>query len=257
MRRRLATTVATAGVRRRSGRSGRVCLATAVVLTIAGGVLAASPVTGQAAGSDEVRIVARKLATGKVEFGLQQRAIDDSWGDRLLPRARLFPTTAPTDRWLVSSPLTLPTGEVRIVARKLAGGKVEFGLQQRATDDSWGDRLLPRARLFPTTAPTDRWLVSTPLTLAALPEAGPTLPHEEAARGLLAREVGADPEEFRLESSDRVQWSDTSLGCPEPGYAYAQVVVPGYRLVFDLDGTLYRVHTNDDGSHAVICNTGR
>lgn len=146
---------------------------------------------------------------------------------------------------------------MRIVARKLAGGKIEFGLQQRDADDSWGDRLLPRARLFPTTAPVDRWLRSSPLTLTAPPDSGPVPAHEEAARALLAGEVGADPGDFSLESSERVQWSDASLGCPQPGYAYAQVVTPGYRLVFALDGTTYQVHTNDDGSHAVICETGR
>lgn len=198
MRRRPATTVATAGVRRRPGRSGRVCLATAVVLTVVGGVLAASPVTGQVAASDEVRIVARKLATGKIELGLQQQA----------------------------------------------------------TDSSWGDRRLPRTRLFPTTAPTDRWLVSSPLTLTALPDSQPVPPHEQAARALLARTVGAEPQDFQLDSSEGVQWSDASLGCPEPGYVYAAVIVPGYRLVFNLDGTSYQVHTNDDGSQAVICETG-
>ena len=234
----------------------RAWTAAAAALALVGGVVATAPATGQEAGS-EVRIVARKLASGKIEFGLQQRDADDSWGDRLLPRARLFPTTAPVDRWLRSSPLTLTVGEVRIVARKLAGGKIEFGLQQRDADDSWGDRLLPRARLFPTTAPVDRWLRSSPLTLTAPPDSGPVPAHEEAARALLAGEVGADPGDFSLESSERVQWSDASLGCPQPGYAYAQVVTPGYRLVFALDGTTYQVHTNDDGSHAVICETGR
>jgi len=28
-----------------------------------------------------------------------------------------------------------------------------------------------------------------------------------------------------------VEWSDASLGCPEPGKVYAQVVTPGYRIV--------------------------
>ena len=41
---------------------------------------------------------------------------------------------------------------VRIVARNVADGRVEFGLQQRQADDSWGARLLPSVRFFPTTA---------------------------------------------------------------------------------------------------------
>ena len=43
--------------------------------------------------------------------------------------------------------------EVRIVARRLGDGRVEFGLQQRG-DGSWGGRLLPSRRFFP---PTPRW----------------------------------------------------------------------------------------------------
>jgi len=169
----------------------------------------------------------------------------------------VLPTTAPIDRWLAGSPLTLPAGEVRIAARRLGGGRVEVGLQERQADDSWGDRRLPRARFLPATAPAARWLASSPLSLVSLPDSRPVPAHEEAARALLGREVGATPGDFGLESSESVQWSDASLGCPEPGYVYAQVIVPGYRLVFTRDGTSYQVHTNDDGSQAVICETGR
>jgi len=133
------------------------------------GVFAATSAAAQDTtdGSGEVRIVARKLENGRIEFGLQQRQADDTWGDRQLPRVRFFPTTATVDRWLASSPLGLPAGEVRIVARKLENGRIEFGLQQRQADDSWGNRQLPRVRFFPTTATIGRWLASSPLTLTA------------------------------------------------------------------------------------------
>ncbi len=58
-------------------------------------------------------------------------------------------------------------GEVRIAARRLADGRVEFGLQQQNTDASWADRQLPSRRFFPATATVGRWLVSSPLTLGA------------------------------------------------------------------------------------------
>lgn len=74
---------------------------------------------------------------------------------------------------------------------------------------------------------------------------------EAAARDLLAAEVGAG--DFNLRSAQPVQWSDASLGCPEDGYAYAQVITPGHKLVFELDGATYPVHSNADGSHMVIC----
>ena len=112
--------------------------------------------------SNTVRIVARKLDDGRIEFGLQQRLAGNSWSDRLLPSRRFFPTTATVGRWLVSSPLTLGA---RIVARKLDDGRIEFGLQQRLAGNSWSDRLLPSRRFFPTTATVGRWLVSSTLTL--------------------------------------------------------------------------------------------
>ena len=80
---------------------------------------------------------------------------------------------------------------------------------------------------------------------------------ETEARKLLADELGVDGGDFRLHSSEGVGWSDASLGCPQEGYAYAQVITPGYKLVFDLAGTSHAVHTNSDGSHMVICEDGR
>ncbi|MCE2531024.1 MAG: hypothetical protein J4F44_00825 [Acidimicrobiia bacterium] len=53
-----------------------------------------------------VRIVARRLEDGRTEFGLQQRAADGDWGERLLPSRRFFPAAAAAGRWLVCSPIT-------------------------------------------------------------------------------------------------------------------------------------------------------
>ena len=151
----------------RAGRGFKACVAVGALLAVLAGAVVSSPVAGQEAadGDVEVRIVARKLESGRIEFGLQQRSSDDTWGDRQLPRVRFFPTTAGVGRWLASSALDLPAGEVRIVARKLESGRIEFGLQQRSSDDTWGDRQLPRVRFFPTTAGVGRWLASSPLIL--------------------------------------------------------------------------------------------
>ena len=155
-------------IRRDAVRKRSIYVAVAAALAILGAAVVSPAVAGQEASGDaEVRIVARKLDSGRIEFGLQQRQTDDTWGDRQLPRVRFFPTTAQVDRWLASSALELTVGEVRIVALKLDSGRIEFGLQQRQTDDTWGDRQLPRVRFFPTTARFNRWLASSPLTLVA------------------------------------------------------------------------------------------
>ena len=155
---------------RRAGRGIKACAAAVGLAAVLSGAIVSSPAAAQEAATEdvEVRIVARKLDSGRVEFGLQQRQTDDTWGERRLPRVRFFPTTATVDRWLANSTLDLPVGEVRIVARKLDDGRVEFGLQQRQSDDTWGDRQLPRVRFFPTTATVNRWLASSPFTLTAV-----------------------------------------------------------------------------------------
>ena len=123
----------------------------------------------------DVRIVARKLSNGKIEFGLQQQA-GSSWSNPMLPTRRKFPTTAPLDRWLYSSPISLSiaaspedfaeTVEVRIVAkRRSSDRKVEFGLQERQDDGTWGERMLPARRLFPPDTPVGGWLRSSVLSL--------------------------------------------------------------------------------------------
>jgi hypothetical protein len=49
-------------------------------------------------------------------------------------------------------------------------------------------------------------------------------------------------------------WGDSSLGCPQPGMAYSQIVTPGYIVTVDTDDlvTEIDVHT-DEGSRGAIC----
>ena len=146
-------------------------------MTVLATVAVAPPVGAQSAdgGSDEVRIVARKLADGRIEFALRQHQGGDSWGDPLLPRARFFPADATVGRWLRSSPLTIIVAAttdraateavVRIVARKVADGRVEFALRKQLSSSTYSAPLLPQARFFPTTATVGRRLQSTPISV--------------------------------------------------------------------------------------------
>ena len=131
---------------------------------------------------------------------------------------------------------------VVLMAVAACGGKdEETGAQQAATT-------MPTTESGAPALPHD--------TLA--PAASEPVPGEieAAARKLLADELDLDEEDFSLDSSEGVGWSDASLGCPKEGYAYAQVLTPGYKLVFNLAGASYTVHTNSDGSHTVICGEG-
>ena len=62
-----------------------------------------------------VRITARRLDDGRTEFALQQYK-DGEWGDRVLPRIRMFPKSPSVNRWLVSSPITIEMPSVLPVA---------------------------------------------------------------------------------------------------------------------------------------------
>lgn len=57
-------------------------------------------------GEAEVRITARQIEDGRVEFGLQQR-VDGEWGERTLPSSRYFPADVGHNRWLNSTPMTV------------------------------------------------------------------------------------------------------------------------------------------------------
>jgi hypothetical protein len=49
-------------------------------------------------------------------------------------------------------------------------------------------------------------------------------------------------------------WPDSSLGCPEPGKAYAQVVTAGYLVTVDTDDAAAEVQVHTDrGSRGAIC----
>jgi hypothetical protein len=78
----------------------------------------------------------------------------------------------------------------------------------------------------------------------------------ELARTLLANEVGCAGDDIQIASIDSVEWSDSSLGCAQPGMMYLQVITPGYRIVLEYAGQSYVVHT-DAGRRAVRCEHPR
>ena len=132
---------------------------------------------GQAAAQEEtpedpveVCVAARRFLNGRVEIALQRRSEDGSCGARLLPRRRFLPVGAEAGRWLVTSPLTLDGNELRVAARRVVDGRVEFALQRRSEDGSWGARLLPRRRFLPAVTAAARWLSSSPVDALAVPQ---------------------------------------------------------------------------------------
>jgi hypothetical protein len=58
-----------------------------------------------------------------------------------------------------------------------------------------------------------------------------------------------------VETIDPRDWPDSSLGCPEPGRAYAQMITPGYlvTIVPFEGGDEVLVHTDESGQRVAIC----
>ena len=234
-------------------------LAAAVVLAAGGGGLAVA----QSSASVEVRVEARRLADGRIEFAVAQRTDGGLWSDRILPSQRFFPTSS-EGRWLRSSPVGIDASasvEVRVEARRLADGRVEFAVAQRTDGGSWSDRILPAQRFFPTSS-TGRWLRSSPVGIevsasvdmassASTPESAADCPDHINDQGIAVpqfrRENGTCHPGVAVGMGTRVEWTF--------------VIAPGLNVCraygFDLDSSsdnfivyLWRA----DGERTLIAN---
>jgi hypothetical protein len=62
----------------------------------------------------------------------------------------------------------------------------------------------------------------------------------------LATQLGVDEKGILVRSVEEVKWADASLGCPQPGMVYAQVITPGYRVLLESGAGTYEYHTDQD-----------
>lgn len=76
---------------------------------------------------------------------------------------------------------------------------------------------------------------------------------ETFAREFLASHIGVNESGLVVYSVEKVEWPNSSLGCPKEGQVYVQEIVPGYNITIESDGVYYELHTNSDGSTVVTC----
>jgi hypothetical protein len=74
----------------------------------------------------------------------------------------------------------------------------------------------------------------------------------EKAKEDLAKRLTITVAQIRLVETTEVEWSDSSLGCPQPGMSYAQVLTPGYRVLLEADGKRHEYHSNR-ANYVVYC----
>ena len=69
-------------------------------------------------------------------------------------------------------------------------------------------------------------------------------PPVAAAVEALAGYLHIEPAQVKVVDLEEVTWPDASLGVPEPGKMYAQVLVKGYRVTLEATGRRFEYHTD-------------
>lgn len=136
-----------------------------------------------------------------------------------------------------------------LIALAVVAGIGVSGCKVSPTEVPTGDQATP------TRTPLSEEESMTPQPAQGTPES--TLPYEarravQMAKEDLARTLGLAPEVIQLVSVEAADWPDASLGCPQRGMMYAQVITPGFRIVLDAAVQSYDYHT-DKHSSVVLC----
>lgn len=69
----------------------------------------------------------------------------------------------------------------------------------------------------------------------------------------LSRDISVNPSEISVSSYQETSFGDTSLDCPEPGMIYAQVITPGWIIVFEVNQKKYEFHSDAVGENFINC----
>jgi hypothetical protein len=82
-------------------------------------------------------------------------------------------------------------------------------------------------------------------------EVKPEAPLIEATRTDLAQRLNIAADQIQVRSVEARQWPDGSLGCPQPGMMYAQVISPGFQIILSAEGQEYDYRT--DLQRVLLC----
>jgi len=89
----------------------------------------------------------------------------------------------------------------------------------------------------------------------AVPEENPSVVGAPAADTDLApvieaigQELGVSPDAIGVVSITPRDWTDSSLGCPQPDMLYAQLITPGYLVIVDVSEEQIEFHTDQRGN---------
>jgi hypothetical protein len=102
--------------------------------------------------------------------------------------------------------------------------------------------------------------LSSPLRMSPLPAPSQETGTEQdkavtAAVQALSDELKIATDEIQVVSVESVQFSDSSLGCPEEGMVYLQVITPGYQVLLRVEGETYDYRVSEQ--RVVLCPAGQ
>jgi len=72
------------------------------------------------------------------------------------------------------------------------------------------------------------------------------------AQRVVAEFLSVPMTEVSLVSNQEMDFSDSSLDCPEPGMSYLQAITPGHQVIVEADGRRFDVRVS--GGHGKICH---
>ncbi len=119
---------------------------------------------------------------------------------------------------------------------------------------------------FPGTPALDLTELPPPKVVTVMPAGEPTQGGEASGAQTddllalvsadLASRLGVQSEDVTVLTVEPVQWADSSLGCPAPGYVYAQVITPGSRVTLEVLGEQHIYHSDARTKFFVLCRDG-
>ncbi len=103
-----------------------------------------------------------------------------------------------------------------------------------------------------TSAGTDATTTTTEPTTSTTSEPGGVVQVPESMLSLVIEDAASRQNvgvvAVTVVSGQPVDWSDGSLGCPEPGKSYTQVLTPGFLVLVDAGGVTLEYHLNQQGA---------
>jgi hypothetical protein len=75
----------------------------------------------------------------------------------------------------------------------------------------------------------------------------------DKSKAELAQRMSLQVNQIGLVEATEVVWPDTSLGCPQPGMMYAQIMTPGYKIILTYGNMQFEYHTGNNQA-VVFCD---